>query len=139
MTLWLWLIQPVVWDALVLYDWRAARIAENWQLIDFFSSLLSTVNSPNMTFHPFLSSIWQAFLHRSGVETTGLVYYGLVISLLAYAGIVWPRWLPWLIFTSFLLVTEPLLTAYTQVYSALPYVLYWCLLLSYCWIKQPPA
>src|SRR5690606_29213496 len=29
-------VQPVVWDSLVLYDFRALRIAEGWQLEHFY-------------------------------------------------------------------------------------------------------
>lgn len=125
---WLWLVQPVVWDALVLYDWRAARIAEGWQLNDFLQQFMQHSEFFNYDVsHPFGSSIWQAFLQRSGTQNTGLIYSGVVLSLLGYAGIIWRRWTPWLIFVALFLVTEPMLTVMTQVYGTLPYVLYWFL------------
>lgn len=128
-TAWWFLVQPVVWDALVLYDWRAARIADGWSLTAFFQQFTQQSDFYNYDFsHPFLSSIWQAFLWRSGLPVTGLIYWGVFISLISYAGIIWRRWTPWLIFMALWLTTAPLFTVLTQVYAALPYALFWGLI-----------
>jgi hypothetical protein len=127
--LWLLTVQPVVWDALVLYDWRAARIADGWPLVRFFEEFTHHSEFYNYDFsHPFLSSIWQAFMHKSGIKTTGLIYIGLLISALAYAGIVVKNRMKGLVISLLLVATAPMLDVLTQVYSALGFVWYWVLL-----------
>ena len=128
--LWLWTVQPVVWDSLVLYDWRAARIADGWSLMRFFQQFTHHSEFYNYDFsHPFLSSIWQAFMHKSGVMQSGLIYLGLVISSLVYAGIIVKSARIWIALTLLLIVTQPMMVVMTQVYSALPYTWFWFLTL----------
>jgi hypothetical protein len=127
---WLLLVQPVVWDSLVLYDWRALRIAGNWSLLRLFGEFTQHPEFYNYDFsHPFMSSIWQAFLHKSGIQTTGIIYLGLIISALAYARIIVKNRAIWLIASALLLLTMPMLTVATQVYSALPFIWFWILIM----------
>ncbi len=127
--LWLWNIQPVVWDSLVLYDWRAARIADDWTVMRFFEEFTQHEEFYNYDFsHPFLSSIWQAFVHKSGLLSSGLIYIGLIISALSYARIIVKKLDQWLIIVLLLVATRPMMEVITQVYSALPFVWYWILI-----------
>jgi len=129
MVLWLLGVQPVVWDSLVLYDWRAERIAEGWPLVRFFTEFTHHSEFYNYDFsHPFLSSIWQAFIHKSGLKTSGLIYIGLIISAIGYAGIIVKNRLSWLVSAFLLTATAPMLEVVTQVYSALGFVWFWILL-----------
>ena len=133
---WLTTIQPIVWDSLVLYDWRAIKIADGWQVSDFYRQFVQNYEFYTYDFsHPFMSSIWQAFMHKSGIESSSVIHSGLILSILIYAGIIWKSWTTRLIFASLLLVTEPSLTVFTQAYSSLPYFLYW-LLIFLVWVDS---
>jgi hypothetical protein len=143
---WLWFVRPVVWDALVLYDWRAMRIADGWLLSDFFQQFTQHPEFANYDFsHPFLSSIWQAFAHKSGLDYSGLIYYGLFLSIMVYAVIIFRQSLAFWIFLALLLGTTQMLTVFTQVYAALPYTLYWLLFFlvlvdeSVWWSRRKPG
>ena len=124
--LWLLLTYPVVWDSLALYDFRAKAIADGWQLADFGQQFLGHARFAGYDFsHPFGASIWQAFLHKSGWERSGIVYIAWLISLVLYARIIWSKTGVWLIFLMMLFATKPLQVVWTQVYTSLPNTLVW--------------
>lgn len=135
-------VQPVVWDSLVLYDFRALRIAEGWQLEHFYEQFSFDPRFSAYDFsHPFLSSIWQALSYSFYAPVSTTVYLGLLLSVLATAWKVLPTRRSWLAFSALLFTSSLFFTIWTQNYAVEPYALFWLLIALFVFTskkKLPP-
>jgi len=122
---WHFFLQPVVWDTLVLYDFRARAISDGWQIEQFFLQFRYQNSILYDFLHPYLSSIWQALALSFGGPNTTFLYLGLIASVLVHAAVVLPSRKAWIVFATLLLATPATLTVWTQNYAVEPYFLLW--------------
>lgn len=122
---WHFFLQPVTWDTLVLYDYRARAISDGWQVEQFFLQFRYEDRILYDFLHPYLSSIWQALALSFGGSNSTFLYLGLMASVLAHAAYVLPSRKTWIVFATLLLATPSLLTVWTQNYAVEPYFLLW--------------
>lgn len=122
---WHFFLQPVVWDTLVLYDFRARAINDGWQIEQFFGQFTFGTHYLYDFLHPYLSSLWQALVLSFGAPNSTFLSLGLIGSVLVHAAWVLPSRKAWIVFATLLLVTPATLTVWTQNYAVEPYFLLW--------------
>lgn len=136
-TLWHLFIRPVVWDSLVLYDFRALRISEGWQIDSFLEQFPFDSRFAGYDFsHPFLSSIWQGVSYSLHAPVSSTIYIGLLLSVAAVASKVLNNRKSWVIFLTLVLASSQLFTVWTQNYAVEPYTLFWFLLILLSFQKE---
>lgn len=124
--LWNLLMRGVVWDALVLYDWRGLRIADGWRLLDFFQQFTGHPEFYAYDFsHPFLDSLWRGLVFAIGGEVSTGMYLVVFAGLLIYSYQVLADKQSWWWLLLLLVATPQMLVTWTQGYAALPYSLWW--------------
>lgn len=133
---WNFSMRPVVWDSLVLYDFRAWRIAEGWQISDFFTQFADHREFYAYDFsHPFGDSILRAQYYQfsnlftswrvSVLPSATAIYLPTLVAVLFYAQTIWKNRDRTLVLSLLMLASWQMLTTWTQGYAALVYLLAW--------------
>ena len=125
-TVWQIFVHPVVWDALVLYDFRALRIAEGWLPQDFFSQFVSNPRFITYDFlHPFFPSVLGALSYATSGSHTPIFTLGLQLTGLIRLWSVFHSKLARLLVSTLLVATPVLLTAAVEGYGVWYASLFW--------------
>lgn len=120
--------EPVTWDAVTLYDFRAHRLAEGWLPIDFFRQFENNRAFFGYDFlHPFLPSVLSAFIYKSGGSHTPVINLYLLVCVLAEAWKFFRSTKSKLVFAVFFLASPLFINAAVEGYGAWTAVLFWLL------------
>ncbi|MCD8506867.1 hypothetical protein LRY58_00990 [Candidatus Woesebacteria bacterium] len=132
---WQLTITPVSWDAVALYDFRAQRVVDGWQLADFAGQFARMEEYRAYDFlHPITSSLWWALAYQSGARMVLLLYSVLLLCVLGAGWQLWKSWQSRLVWPFLWLSMPALFVSLTEGYGAYPSALFW--VLGLLWITE---
>lgn len=137
MAVWQLMVEPVTWDSITLYDFRALRLAEGWLPTDFFRQFANNPAFFGYDFlHPFLPSVLGAFVYKSGGSHTPIINLTLLICVLFEAWKFFRSIQSKLVFAVLFLASPLFINAAVEGYGAWTAVLFW-LLFFFLFLQLP--
>ncbi len=132
--IWQGTVEPVTWDNLSLYDWRAQRLAQGWQVSDFLVQFNDQPSWAMYDFlHPLLPSIIGAFVYQSGGIRVPLISAVLLLCVLSEVGKTWRSWAARIVFGVLSLGSPLFFKAAVEGYGVWWAVLFWWLFFLFVW------
>ncbi len=130
-------VQPVTWDNLTLYDFRAHRLAEGWLPSHFMSQFPGSRAYGMYDFlHPFFASILGAIVYASGGQNVPIVYAALLLTVLSHGVKVFRTSFARLVFGSLLLGTPLFFQNAVESYAVWLAILFWSHLIFFWLVKR---
>ncbi len=119
---------PLSWDSLALYDFRAQRVVEGWQIQDFARQFTRMPEYQAYDFlHPITSSLWWALVYQSGGAQVLMLYSALLFTVVLAGWSVWKTWSARVVWSFLWLSLPAVFVSLTEGYGAYPANLYWAL------------